>query len=113
MKSYYTAYTKIINGETFYFVKHFQTFPEYNDVQPFLESYAMHTDFYKACKIAGVSDKTIQLQLSEKVGIINTYRAESTNVEAKIIQMKHKSPVYNFKNWQISLPGLLKLVNLR
>ncbi len=106
MENFYTAYTKPINGVPFYFVKHFQTFSEYKNVPPVLENFGMHTDFYKACKIAMVSDKVIQQQL------FDTVKSNVTN--ATVIQMNHtKSNVYNFRTWQRNFPSLLKLINLR
>lgn len=63
MENFYTAYTKAIQGVTFYFVKKYLTFPEYKDVPDVLESYGMHTDFDKACEIAKIDDKIIKEQL--------------------------------------------------
>src|SRR4051812_13985687 len=63
MENFYTAYTKTIDGVSFYFVKKYQTFPEYKDVASILSNYGMHTDFKKACKIALIADKKIQDQL--------------------------------------------------
>ena len=67
MENYYTAYTKVINGVTFYFVKKFKTFPEYKDVEPILESYGMHTDFDKACEIAGIQENDVKKQLLDEL----------------------------------------------
>lgn len=63
MENIYTVYTKVINGLTFYFVKKYKTFPEYTGVSPIMESYGMHTDFEKACRIAMIDDKVIREQL--------------------------------------------------
>ncbi|MFT3682401.1 MAG: hypothetical protein QM791_19250 [Ferruginibacter sp.] len=63
MANLYTAYTKVIQGETFFFVKKFQSFPELKDVPPFLESFGMHKDFDKACSIAGINDAKIKEQI--------------------------------------------------
>ena len=106
MENFYTAYTKTINGVNFHFVKHFQTFPEYKNVQPFLENYGMHTDFYKACKIAMIEDKTVQKQLLDTL--------TNTPVNAKIICMNHsKANIYNYKTWQINLQGLFSWIGMR
>ena len=48
METYYTAYTKLLDFKTYYFVKKFSVFPELKDVPPFMESYGMHTDFNRA-----------------------------------------------------------------
>ena len=103
MENFYTAYTKPINGVTFHFVKHFQTFPEYKDVPPLLENYGMHTNFYKACKIAGIQDKAIQKQLFETI-----YSS------AEIIHMnRSKASIYMYRARQIGLPVLLNWMGLR
>lgn len=106
MENFYTAYTRTVNGVTFHFVKHFQTFPEYKDVPPFLENYGMHTDFHKACKIAMIKDKTIQKQLLDTL--------ENTPVNARIIRMnRSKADIYNYKTWQINLQGLFSWIGMR
>ena len=79
MENYYTAYTKVIDGVTFYFVKKYKTFPEYQDVRPILENYGMHSDFDKACKIAMIDDKAIRRQLLNNL--------EQNLTTAKLIQM--------------------------
>lgn len=63
MENFYTAYTKVIDNKTYYFVKKFLAFPEFKDVSPVQESYGMHLDFDKACNIAGVYDAKIKEQL--------------------------------------------------
>ena len=67
MENVYTAYTKIINGVTLYFVKKYKTFPEYKNVEPILETYGMHADFEKACNIARIDDRVIRKQLLENL----------------------------------------------
>ena len=63
MENFYTAYTKVVQNTTFYFVKKYVTFPEYKDVPGVLESYGMHTDFNRACHIALINDKEIRKHL--------------------------------------------------
>ena len=63
MENFYTAYTKVVQKTTFYFVKKYITFPEYRDVPGVLESYGMHADFNKACEIAAVNDKQVRKSL--------------------------------------------------
>jgi hypothetical protein len=48
MENIYNAYTKEINGRTFYFVKKFTVYPEIKDCPPDLESMGMHSKIYKA-----------------------------------------------------------------
>ncbi|MEO7768255.1 MAG: hypothetical protein ABIS01_12545 [Ferruginibacter sp.] len=79
MENFYTAYTKIIENQTYYFVKKFLAFPEFKDVAPVLESYGMHTDFNKACGIAMINDPGIKAQLLNE--------ANSTLQQAKVIDL--------------------------
>jgi len=69
MENIYKTYTKEINGKTFYFVKKFSSFPEYQDLQV-LESMGMHSDFFKACKIAKIEDEVIINKLMTDLHII-------------------------------------------
>ena len=79
MENFYTAYTKVIENKTYYFVKKFLIFPEFKDVAPVLESYGMHTDFNKACSIASIHDPKIKEQLLSE--------AEGTVQQAKVIDL--------------------------
>ncbi len=63
MENFYTAYTRVVQNTTFYFVKKYLTFPEYKEVPGVLESYGMHTDFNRACQIALINDKEIRENL--------------------------------------------------
>ena len=79
MENFYTAYTKVIENKLHYFVKKFMIFPELKDVAPVLESYGMHTDFNKACSIAGIQDPKIKEQL--------LLEAQETIPQAKVIDL--------------------------
>lgn len=79
MEIFYTAYTKLIENKTYYFVKKFLIFPEFQDVAPVLESYGMHADFNKACSIASIYDPKIREQL--------LMEAEGTVQQAKVIDL--------------------------
>jgi hypothetical protein len=70
MENNYRAYTKEISGKTFYFVKKFSTYPEYENVPMVLESMGMHSDFFKACEIAKVDDEMVINKLMNDVHII-------------------------------------------
>ena len=63
MENFYTAYTKVVQNTTYYFVKKYVTFPEYKDVPGVLESYGMHSDFNRACEIASINDEEIREHL--------------------------------------------------
>lgn len=67
MKTFYTAYTKEVLGTTYYFVKQFISFPEFNNVPDVLENYGMHKEFDEACKIAKVADAEIRQQLLKNI----------------------------------------------
>ncbi len=66
MENIYNAYTKEINGRTFYFVKKFTVYPEIKDCPPVLERMGMHSNFYKACHLAQIpDDKAIRYLMNE------------------------------------------------
>lgn len=79
MENFYTAYTKVVQNATFYFVKKYITFPELKDVPNVLESYGMHTDFNRACAIAGVKDNELKKHLFADI--------QGDESSAKIIHM--------------------------
>jgi len=78
MENFYTAYTKVVQNSTFYFVKKYLNFPEL-DVPGILESYGMHADFNRACEIAGVKDAEIKKHLLEDI--------QDNESTAKVIHM--------------------------
>ena len=100
MENFYSAYVRTVNGDKFYFVKKYQVFPEYKDLPPVLDTYAMHTDFEKACKIAMICDKAVQQQL------INELQINYANVK-KLQPAKGK--IYKLRTGQIQLPSMFKL----
>jgi hypothetical protein len=77
MEYTYSAYTKLINDQTHYFVKKYVLFPELKGVGPVLVNYGMHTDFLKACSIASIYDNAIRQQLYKE--------AQATVQQAKLI----------------------------
>ena len=104
MTPFYTAYTKSINGTTFYFVKSYLTFPEYQNVPPVLETFGMHADFKKACNIANIFNKEIQQELLTTIGIIEPVKASPIRFgETRIYSLN------NLKRKYTSFPSLLKL----
>lgn len=70
MKSVYKAYTKEINGKVFYFIKKYTIFPDYEGFPSVLDTMGMHTDFYKACDIAKVTEESIIAKLMNELHII-------------------------------------------
>ncbi len=87
METVYTAYTKLLDFKVYYFIKKFNTFPEFKNVSPVLEAYGMHTDFDKACGIAGVVDAALKARLLQE--------AEATSHRAKIVDLISNSNVVN------------------
>ena len=83
MQNVYTAYTKVIDGTTYFFVKEFLVFPDLKNVPPILEKYGMHTDFEKACGIALLNDDLIKKQLLADM--------ESHTPLAKVIEIDNAS----------------------
>lgn len=79
MKTIYTAYLKVIENKSFYFVKRFSTFPELKGVPDFLEGFGMHIDFNQACWIAGVTNQNIKEFLLSEI--------ENSENDTKVIQM--------------------------
>jgi hypothetical protein len=79
METFYTAYTKLLDYKTYYFVKKFSAFPEFKDVSPVLDAYGMHTNFDKACSIAGLTDAKLKEELFLQV--------EENSQRAKIVAL--------------------------
>lgn len=105
MKNFHTAYAKSIDGTTFYFVKSFQTFPEYRDVPPVLETFGMHTNFEHACNIAMIYDKEIQQQLLNEM--------EHNTASSKVLPLYPAvAEIYSLKRKHTAFPSLLRLVGL-
>ena len=94
MENIYKAYTKEINGKTFYFVKKFSAFSEIENCPQILDYMGMHTNFYKACDIAHVNDDVAVNKLMNELHII----PES----ARVIHMTKVKSMTNsfFKNTQ-------------
>ncbi|MGN6605132.1 MAG: hypothetical protein ACTHK8_21930 [Ginsengibacter sp.] len=70
MENIYKAYTKEINGKVFYFVKKFSAFPEIEDCPSILDEMGMHTNFYKACRIAKINDELAVNKLMNELHIV-------------------------------------------
>lgn len=90
METFYIAYTKLLDYKTYYFIKKFSAFPEFKNVSPVLIAYGMHTNFDKACSIAGVTDAAVKQQLMAQ--------AEQNTNRAKVIEL----PTNNFAEKSIA-----------
>lgn len=84
----YETYFKTIENRKYYFVKRYIQFKEFGDnLCDVLEGYGMHTDFSKACIIAGIKDNSLQQQLFAQM--------EAQLSEIKVIEMNQ--PVFIIK----------------
>ncbi len=83
METFYTAYTKLLDYKTYYFVKKFTAFPELKNVSPILDAYGMNISFDKACSIAGIKDAKIKEQLLQQV--------EENTPRAKVVELNSTS----------------------
>ena len=63
MEHVYTVQTKLIQDKTYYFVKKFMSLPEFKGLADVVVGYGMHTNFEKACSIAGVNESICRKQL--------------------------------------------------
>jgi hypothetical protein len=70
MEIIYTAYTREVNNQIFYFVKEFTFFPEYENTPKVLNKYGMHSDFFRACDIAKIYDEAIINNLLNQLHIL-------------------------------------------
>ena len=60
MEHYYSAYTRTINSSLYFFVKKYIRYTEVKDTPAIMEGFGMHTDFDKACNIAGIKDAELK-----------------------------------------------------
>jgi len=80
MKYNYETYFKMIENRKYYFVKKYMQFKEFGEnLADVLEGYGMHTDFNKACNIAGIKEQSLQNQLFNEM--------QNNMSEVKVIEM--------------------------
>lgn len=87
METFYKAYIKISQNKSYYFVKKYLSFPEYDNVEDILEGYGMHTDFNKACNIAGINDPKVKKQLLDGI--------QTASPQAKVIDLNPADVILN------------------
>ena len=63
MEHLYTVHTKIIQDKIYYFVKKLMVLSEFKGLADVVIGYGMHTDFEKACSIAGIDDTECRKKL--------------------------------------------------
>ena len=81
MSHVYVSYFKLIENKKHYFVKKFLHLTDCGNVSDILDGYGMHTEFKKACIIAGIKEIDIQQQIFDSMNI--------SSVEAKVICMNN------------------------
>lgn len=81
MEHYYKAYTKLINDTTFYFVKKYTSYPEFQDTPAVLEKFGMHKNFKRACNLADVYELSIIEKLYDEATASLVTEQESLVVE--------------------------------
>jgi len=79
MEHIYTSYCKKIQDTNYYFVKKFQVYPDFKHLPPLLEGYGMHTNFDKACKIAGINEMPLKKMLLQELA--------GNHIGGKVIEM--------------------------
>ncbi len=63
MEHVYTIHTKKIQDQTYYFVKKIMALPEFKGLADVVVGYGMHSNFEKACSIAGIDDAECRKKL--------------------------------------------------
>lgn len=72
MEYLYTVHTKLIDGKNYYFVKKMMVFPEMKGLAAdVVVGFGMHTDFEKACHIAGIEDAESRKKLLAQIEQVN------------------------------------------
>lgn len=56
MENYFKAYTRLVQGTPYYFVKKYTIFPEDPHIPDILEKMGMHTEFLAACALVGLQE---------------------------------------------------------
>lgn len=91
MEHIYTAHKKLIDGTPTYFIKKILTFPATENIPDIQDGFGMHTNFDKACSIAGVEGELLKARLlqeadgiQEPTGLVVSLQAKGRSV--KMIQ---------------------------
>ena len=110
MEKYYTSYTKKINNTTYYFVKKYIRYTELKDAPAILESYGMHTDFNKACRIASIQDNSIKQRLFKEAspGLFYGQKISATPELSKNLRVEN---INNNPTLVTRLTGIKKIIS--
>ncbi|MBL0182367.1 MAG: hypothetical protein IPP96_08745 [Chitinophagaceae bacterium] len=90
MEHVYTVHTKLIEGKTYYFVKKIMTFPELGEAANLVTGYGMHTDFEKACNIAGIEDTSARKKLLAEIEHLNKPKEPAKKPSVQITESVNK-----------------------
>ncbi len=96
MKHVYTVHTKMIQDKSYYFVKKLMVFSEFEGLANVVVGYGMHTNFEKACRIAGIHDSERRNQLLLEVEENNpaiVQERQVTRQAGTLKKQKAKRPV--------------------
>jgi len=90
MEHVYTVHTKLIEGKTYYFVKKIMTVPELGEAANLVTGYGMHTDFEKACNIAGIEDDAARKKLLTELDQLNRPKEPAKKPSVEISESVNK-----------------------
>lgn len=90
MEHVYTVHTKLIEGKTYYFVKKIMTIPELGEAANLVTGYGMHTDFEKACSIAGIDDESARKKLLTEIDQLNKPKEPAKKPSVEISESVNK-----------------------
>ena len=102
MEHLYTVHTKLIQDKTYYFVKKIMTLPEFKGLADVVVGYGMHTDFKKACDIAGIDDGATREQL-----ILDLEKSRHPYVPDTKPAVQEDKPQKNIQKRAIEIPEIV------
>ncbi len=99
MEHLHTVHTKLIEDKTYYFVKKIMTLPEFKGLADVVVGYGMHTDFEKACRIAGIDDDATRKQL-----LLDFEKSKLPSVQAPQPEVQAEQPQRSIKKRTVEIP---------
>lgn len=111
MEHYYTAYTRYVNNTLYFFVKKYIRYNEIKNASDILESYGMHTDFDKACSIAGIEELGLRQQLFKEALPGKLYRQPAIAPVVPLLSKNFRVEHMNNRTALVSkLSGIKKMI---
>ncbi|WP_301923823.1 hypothetical protein [Ferruginibacter sp.] len=108
MEHYYTAYAKSVNNTLYFFVKKYIRYNEIKNATDILESYGMHTDFDKACTIAGIEDFELKQQLFKEALPGKSFLQPAINQVAPLLSKNFRVEHINNRTALVSKLSVIK-----